>query len=269
MHLKKGNFKYLLFLSFIIYSCQKEEVIGEIEGRKIFRGELEDIMKIEFAYGNYGIKEEEAFLILVQKLIDVILAEKYGVVLSKEDILKEEVRIFKNTKEPSILSKIYESVSEKARRELFIKPLLARRILEETFLRDTLLFQRENYLKAKEYLKKLKSSKEIKDSNYFNFLPGVKSVIYEYISSKFLKKGEFKGEKKYVIFEDKFTYYPAEIKRVEKGFLIRGFYVNKKDFYKDFYFKELEKIKVLVYNKILKSKIFNIINKTLWEGVIK
>jgi|GEM_PF-2891791 len=253
----------------LLISCNKNEIIAQIDDRKIYKKDLEDIMKIEIAYGS-DVKEEEAFLILMQKIIDVILAEKIGIVITERDISKEESRILNQTKAPEILSKVYELLDDKERyRELYVKPLIARRAIENKFYFDSLSFQKERYNLAKEKLKFLKENKTIKDTDYFHFVPGDTSVIYKYLESEFLKNIKLNDKKAYKIFEDKFTYYPVEIIKNNEGFEIRGFHVNKKDFYDDFYFEEVAKIKVLLYNKTLKTEILKRVYKTFWEDIIR
>ena len=265
--MKNRIFKFLVFL--LLISCNRNEIIARIDNRKVYEKDLEDVMKIEIAYGS-DIKEEEAFLILMQKIIDVILAERNGIVITEKDISKEESRILNQTKAPEILSKVYELLGDRERyRELYIRPILARRAIENKFYFDSLSFQKERYELAKEKLKILKEKRVIKDTNYFHFLPGDTSITYQYLKTQILKNLKTDNKRIYKIFEDKFTYYPVEVIKKGDEFEIKGFYINKKNFYDDFYFKEVAKIKVLLYNKTLKSKILKRVYKTFWEDIIR
>ncbi len=261
--------KYILLMIPFIFSCKKENIVAKVGKRFIYERDIKDMQKIELAYGTYR-SEEEALLLLIQKFIDLEIADMMGINLTEGDIAREEKRILNETKSPETLSKVYSSLSNRKRyREIYVKPILARRLIEKKFYFDSLNYQKEPYLEVKKKLKILKEKRsDTEDSLYFHFKPGDTVVTYQYLKS--LISNRITSDKDTIegIFEDKFGYYALQIMRKNKDFEIRGFHIQKKNFY-DLYLKIIEKIQIFVYNKNIKSKILKKIRNTYWEGIIK
>jgi len=256
----------VIFLYFVF--CAKKE-IGVVDNLKMYEEDIKDIQKIELAYGR-EVSKEEALLILIKKLIDIRIAEKMGIKIEEGDIIKEEQRFVKESLAPEILERIFKSLEENREkyRRLFVKPVLARRLLEYKFFTDTLFYQRNSYKKAKYLLKQLKKGIYNKDETYFDFSPQDTSLLYGYLKSRITRENKIKDTFFYKILEDKFTYYPIKVRIKDRKYYIKGYIVRKDDF-NEFYREQVERINILVYNKFLKSKILKRVTKTYWEGIIK
>ncbi|TES92216.1 MAG: hypothetical protein E3J87_05920 [Candidatus Cloacimonadota bacterium] len=214
-------------------------------------------------------------MVLIQKFVDIEIARKMSLDLTKADLIKESERIDRETKAPERLSDLKKSFGKNRGRYLknFVLPVLARRLVEEKFWFDTLHYQNEPFRKAKDYLRFMKEDKikidtitgffkvESLESNeegtnyFFNFIKAIADTVG--VKDKTLIK----------VIEDKTNFYCVIEKRRKKCRYFEGVIVEKKRF-TGFYQKQLETIPIKIYNDKIKNKIIFLLKGTYWEKYI-
>ncbi len=257
------KFQLWIFIGIImaLFSGCSRGIVGKVGDETITKRDIIYTQNIEKAYED-TIKEEEALLIYIQKLLDVEIAKDIGISLSDAQIQKESSRIDTETKAPKLLARIKKCFGRRKNDYLrvFVKPVLARRLIEEKFFYDTLSYQKYTYNKAKEIEKNFNTlirNKKVRDTLQY-FLAKKKDHLYGFFHPLNITSHP-------QIVKDKMTYYIVH-KRKNMGY--EGFIVQKADF-NEFYEKEMQKIPVVIKNKQMRERLLMKIRGTKWEKIIK
>ncbi len=262
---KSTLFIFLLF-GFLTTGCAQKG-IAKFENRRINQSDLDNVKAIEESYGG-EISDDDAFLYLIRRLINVKLAKNMSIIITREDIEKEAERIDRETKAPEVLNKIKKHFSGNTEKyfNLFIKPELSRSLVEDKFFYDTIIYQKIPYSESKTLLKDLNKGKYNKNTSKDGFKhfkiyedDTTTNYIYNYFKYKLINKSD-----SFHIIEDKFTYFVVR----KNGSAYEGFSILKEDF-NNFYWEKIEKMNIIVYDNKLCDKLRNRLKNTQWEKVIK
>jgi len=261
----------LLVIPLIINSC-KAFPTARVGNTLITKKTIESLSAIESAYGAQHTPEE-LLLAAIQRGIDIELAMCMGIDLSDSVLRAESIRIDRETKAPHILMRIKQHFQHKPKDYLntFVKPVLARRRIEELFFYDTTLYQKTPWTKANKLLAYLQEHGRFPDSitpifsiqasnpktkNFYNFIRNIAQL-------------EIKGEVFPHPIEDKYTYFVVRCSKKKDGMPVyEGVAIPKENFY-EFYWNFVDSLPISIYNKELKEHLLTRVKGTRWEKILQ
>ncbi len=258
----------VVFILVLFVSCSTQNKVASVGDMVITQSDINDTRKINESISGDTLSDSDAFLITLQRFMDMKMAEIMGVKFT-DSLINVESENIKAMMDSTVINKIKDVFKDDkdGYNRVFLKPFIARQKIEEIFYYDSLGYQKEAWDTihwVKNEIEKGKIDFDNPPDGFFKFEVAkndtTNKLLYMFIDNYFasLPKGENIG-----ILQDNAAYVVA--KKYKNKYI--GLIYPKKRF-DDFYIEEMKKIGVKIYDKDLKQKTEEVLQGNKWGEII-
>ncbi|MEK7519666.1 MAG: hypothetical protein AAB581_00250 [Patescibacteria group bacterium] len=130
-------FLVVVAAGFLAFNYQQSQVLRGEPGKKV--SSVDDItitdadiaakIKLENAYGNSNITQEEALVGLLDQFLEQAVAKKFQLTATQQELIDLDNHAVQNSKAPDILQQIKTNISESAYQRLYLAPKITNKKL--------------------------------------------------------------------------------------------------------------------------------------------